>query len=209
MGYGIVNVPSGGGSAEKVQTLETEVSQLKTEVAGKAAAADLTAHTKNRNNPHGVTAEQVGARPKNWMPKLPDVAFLGSNPVQSTADDTTDRWAVLGSGYAWYCEDGKLNDQPSTYGILLNYCYGSDVFQLWHCQNSGPLYARSGNAGGWSGSWKKLIDSSSIGSQNVNYAAYAALSNYDQDYGARLRNQALVAADTTPGANGQIFWTYG
>ena len=53
------------------------------------------------------------------------------------------------------------------------------------------------------------INTGNIGSQNVNYATYAALSNYDQDYGARLRNQALVAADTTPGANGQIFWTYG
>ena len=53
------------------------------------------------------------------------------------------------------------------------------------------------------------INTGNIGSQNVNYATYAALSNYDQDYGARLRNQALVASDTTPPSNGQIYWTYG
>ena len=53
------------------------------------------------------------------------------------------------------------------------------------------------------------INTGNIGSQNVNYATYAAIGNYDQDYGARLRNQALVASDTTPPSNGQIYWTYG
>lgn len=53
------------------------------------------------------------------------------------------------------------------------------------------------------------ITTGNIGSQNVNYATYAAIGNYDQDYGARLRNQALVASDTTPPSNGQIYWTYG
>ena len=40
MGKGFVNVSGGGGSEEK-----------------------LKAHLENKNNPHGVTAEQVGARP--------------------------------------------------------------------------------------------------------------------------------------------------
>lgn len=53
------------------------------------------------------------------------------------------------------------------------------------------------------------ITTGNIGSQNVNYATYAAIGNYDQDYGARLRNQALVTSDTTPPSNGQIYWTYG
>lgn len=65
MGKGFVNVSGGGGSEEK-----------------------LTAHLENKNNPHGVTAEQVGARPDTWMPKLHDVAFLGENPIKTTADDT-------------------------------------------------------------------------------------------------------------------------
>lgn len=280
MGFGIVNVP-GGGSEEK-----------------------LTAHLADKNNPHGVTAEQVGARPNTWMPKLADVAFLGNSPIKATADDTTANWSNLGSGYAWYETGECLNNQPSVYGILVNYSYGSDIFQLWKAQTNDSVYVRSGNAGGWhmawarlvtnselgaqtvksayriledyqtydlnaltegfrvykcngsssnlpvsgayghlmvmqasnesayavqvyfcegdnegiwkryqaGGSWQawvRVIDTKNIGGQSVNYATYAAIGNYDQDYGARLRNQALVASDTTPGANGQINWTYG
>ena len=197
MAMGIVNVPGGGGGEEK-----------------------LKAHLENKNNPHGVTAEQVGAakadhthtaaqvgaRPNTWTPNLQAVAYLGENPVKSTADDTTDRWYRIGSGYAWYCAAGLLNDQPAQYGFLLNYVYGSDVFQIWNSQNAGPLYTRSGNASGWGRSWTKLIDSSSIGSQTVNKAKYAS---GQSSTGAVLRNEALYTSDTTPTANGQINWTYG
>ena len=216
MGKGFVNVSGGGGSEEK-----------------------LTAHLENKNNPHGVTAEQVGARPDTWMPKLHDVAFLGENPIKTTADDTPSGWASVGSGFAWYSAAGQLNNQPGTWGLVVNYVYGSDVFQIWRSQNAGPTYMRSGNANGWASAWVQVsmdghthddryytegevnnllaakqnastaITTGNIGSQNVNYATYAAIGNYDQDYGARLRNQALVASDTTPPSNGQIYWTYG
>ena len=197
MGKGFVNVSGGGGSEEK-----------------------LTAHLGDKNNPHGVTAEQVGAakadhthtaaqvgaRPNTWTPKLHDVAYLGENPVKSTADDTTSRWANLGSGYAWYSAGGLLNDQLAQYGFLLNYVNGSDVFQIWNTQSNGPMYTRSGNASGWGRSWTKLIDSSTIGSQTVNKAKYAS---GQSSTGAVLRNEALYTSDTTPTANGQINWTYG
>lgn len=39
------------------------VDALDAAVGSKAAAADLTGHTGNKSNPHGVTAEQVGALP--------------------------------------------------------------------------------------------------------------------------------------------------
>ena len=197
MGWGTTNVSAGGGEED-----------------------ELKAHLEDKNNPHGVTAEQVGAakadhthtaaqvgaRPSTWTPKLQDVAYLGKNPVKSTADDTTDRWYRIGSGYAWYCDAGLLNDQPAQYGFLLNYVYGSDVYQIWNTQSNGPMYTRSGNASGWGRSWTKLIDSSSIGSQTVNKAKYAS---GQSSTGAVLRNEALYTSDTTPTANGQINWTYG
>ena len=197
MGKGFVNVSGGGGSEEK-----------------------LKAHLENKNNPHGVTAEQVGAakadhthtaaqvgaRPNTWTPKLADVAFLGNQPISAVANDTTANWANLGSGYAWYNAGGLLNDQPAQYGFLLNYVNGSDVFQIWNTQSNGPMYTRSGNASGWGRSWTKLIDSSSIGSQTVNKAKYAS---GQSGTGAVLRNEALYTSDTTPTANGQINWTYG
>ena len=116
MGWGTTNVSAGGGEEDK-----------------------LKAHLENKNNPHGVTAEQVGAakadhthtaaqvgaRPNTWTPKLADVAFLGNQPISAVANDTTANWANLGSGYAWYSAGGLLNDQPAQYGFLLNYVNGS------------------------------------------------------------------------------------
>lgn len=200
MGKGFVNVSGGGGSEEK-----------------------LTAHLEDKNNPHEVTAEQVGAakadhthtaaqvgaRPNTWTPKLQDVAYLGENPVKSTADDTTDRWYRIGSGYAWYCAAGLLNDQPAQYGFLLNYVYGSDVFQIWNTQSNGPMYTRSGNASGWDRSWTKLIDSSSIGSQTVNKAKYASITAPGT---ASLKNIKAGTSDLTAGSSslttGDIYLVY-
>ena len=200
MGKGFVNVSGGGGSEEK-----------------------LTAHLEDKNNPHEVTAEQVGAakadhthtaaqvgaRPNTWTPKLQDVAYLGENPVKSTADDTTDRWYRIGSGYAWYCAAGLLNDQPAQYGFLLNYVYGSDVFQIWNTQSNGPMYTRSGNASGLGRSWAKLIDSSSIGSQTVNKAKYASITAPGT---ASLKNIKAGTSDLTAGSSslttGDIYLVY-
>lgn len=293
MGYGIVNVPGGGGSEEKVQTLETQVSQLKTEVAGKAASADLTAHTKNRNNPHGVTAEQVGAAlkehthdkivfmddrndevtPENttsgitvhiknngadglnnggslhsvvtvrsWHdmtgPKIHELGFTDNGILAhrySTGDGTWSEWSYLAHQYdlnkivedyqtydlntltegfrAYKCKGDSSNLPVSgAFGHLLVMQASSEsafAIQLYFCEddNSG-IWKRYQAGGNWQ-AWVRVIDTKNIGSQSVNNATYAAIGNYDQDYGARLRNQALVAADTTPGANGQIFWTYG
>lgn len=168
-------------------------------------ASDVYSWAKQPNKPV-YTAGEVGARPNTWTPNLQAVAFLGENPVKTTADDTTSRWANLGSGYAWYDAGGLLNDQPAQYGLLLNCVYGSDVFQIWNTQSNGPMYMRSGNASGWGRSWTKLIDSASIGSQTVNKAKYAS---GQSGTGAVLRNEALYKSDTTPTANGQINWTYG
>lgn len=216
MGFGKTNVAAGGGDEEK-----------------------LKAHLNDKDNPHEVTAEQVGAakedhthtaaqvgaRPNTWTPNMADVAFLGNQPISAVANDTTANWANLGSGYAWYSAGGLLNDQPAQYGFLLNYVYGSDVFQIWNSQNAGPLYTRSGNASGWGGSWKRYytegevnnllaakqnastaITTGNIGSQTVNKAQYAS---GQSSTGAVLRNEALYTSDTTPTANGQINWTYG
>lgn len=216
MGKGFVNVSGGGGSEEK-----------------------LTAHLEDKNNPHEVTAEQVGAakadhthtaaqvgaRPNTWTPKLADVAFLGNQPISAVANDTTANWATLGSGYAWYSVGGLLNDQPAQYGFLLNYVTGSDVFQIWNTQSNGPMYTRSGNASGWGGSWKRYYTEGEVNSllaakQNASTAITtgnigsqtvnkAKYASGQSSTGAVLRNEALYTSDTTPTANGQINWTYG
>ena len=131
----------------------------------------LNAHVDNKNNPHSVTAAQVGARPDTWVPNFQEVAYLGENLIASTVDDTTAAWSNIGSGYVWYSAASHLIDQPATYGFLVNYVYGSDIFQIWHSQNSGPMYTRSGNASGWSESWKKHITANDIVSSTNDLAA--------------------------------------
>lgn len=171
-------------------------------------ASDVYEWAKQPGKPV-YTAGEVGARPNTWTPKLPDVAFLGSNPVKSAAEDTTANWAALGSGYAWYCAGSQLTDQPAQYGFLLNYVNGSDVFQIWNSQSAGPMYTRSGNANGWSGSWKKLIDSASIGSQTVNKAKYASITAPGT---ASLKNIKAGTSDLTAGSSslttGDIYLVY-
>lgn len=186
MGFGKTNVAAGGGDEEK-----------------------LKAHLNDKDNPHGVTAEQVGARSNTWTPKLADVAFLGNQPISAVANDTTANWANLGSGYAWYSAGGLLNDQPAQYGFLLNYVNGSDVFQIWNAQSSGPMFMRSGNASGWGRSWTKLIDSSTIGSQTVNKAKYASITTPGT---ASLKNIKAGTSDLTAGSSslttGDIYLVY-
>ena len=41
--------------------------------ARKASEDSVNDHASNKNNPHGVTAIQVGARPNTWMPTADDV----------------------------------------------------------------------------------------------------------------------------------------
>ena len=55
------------------------------------------------------------------------------------------------------------------------------------------------------------INTSNIGSQNVNYAngaGYAAYASASSNYGQVLRNQGLSYSAATPSANGEIIWQY-
>ncbi len=88
--------------------------------------------------------------------------FLGVNPISSTSSDTTTNWVSLGTGYAWYDTAGLLINQPSTWGFVINYKYGSDIFQIWNTQDRGPMYYRCGNASGWGQSWTKILDTTDL-----------------------------------------------
>ena len=87
---------------------------------------------------------------------FPNIAFLGDNPI-TIENDTTQWWAATMSGYAWFSETGRLTDQPSQYGFLVNYAYGSDVFQIYKIQSGGGIYVRGGNSAGWDGTWIRVL----------------------------------------------------
>lgn len=55
------------------------------------------------------------------------------------------------------------------------------------------------------------INTSNIGSQNVNYSNGAGSATYasaSSNYGQVLRNQGLSSSAATPSANGEIIWQY-
>lgn len=81
---------------------------------------------------------------------------LGTNPVKTTATDTWDTWAALGSGLSYYNTAGQLNGQPSRYSILFNMTNGYDVAQLWKEQRDGGLYIRGGNSSQGFAGWHAI-----------------------------------------------------
>lgn len=95
-------------------------------------------------------------------PNISNLTFLGENPTAGSANDTTEFWADKESGRAWISSDGMLIDQPSTYGILINYTYAADVFQIFRSQSEGPTYFRSGNMNGWSGTWEEIATTDNV-----------------------------------------------
>ena len=60
-GKATITINDNSGTAKSVTVYNS--STMDTALAGKATTGDLSAHVENKNNPHGVTAEQVGALP--------------------------------------------------------------------------------------------------------------------------------------------------
>jgi hypothetical protein len=56
------------------------------EKAKSQANQNLQDHTGNKNNPHGVTAAQVGARPDTWMPTAAQVGARPNTWVPTASD---------------------------------------------------------------------------------------------------------------------------
>lgn len=87
----------------------------------------------------------------------------GSNPITSTGADTTANWGALNTSLYFYTNTGQLINQPSQWGYILNLGQGSEVHQIWMEQASGSIWHRGGNGAGWSGTWRRMLDSSNLG----------------------------------------------
>jgi hypothetical protein len=95
-----------------------------------------------------------------------------SNTITTTTNDTTAKWGALHNTVHFYSTTGQLTDQPSQYGLVVNFNNsGSEVHQLWLTQASGDAYHRGGNNSGWNGTWRKFLDSS-------NYTSYVNETNF-------------------------------
>lgn len=87
--------------------------------------------------------------------------------ITTTTNDTVANWGAKGPlSIDWYSTAGQITDQPGQYGFVMNISKGtaSELHQLWFGQPSGDIYHRGGNASGWSGTWKKLLDTNNYAS---------------------------------------------
>lgn len=153
----------------------------------------LGTHTSNKSNPHGVTAEQVGAA-------------LSAKILSDDADLNS----VLTSGM--YRVGGSTKNSPGAYGQVLVISGGGDTAaQLYFPWETNKVMVRGGNPisskGGW-GEWVELVTGQSIASQTV-YAATYAKWGYNIGIGQKgLRNTILNPTEYTPNQNGEICWQY-
>ena len=144
-------------------------------------------HIDNKNNPHGVTAEQVGALTNESLTKetilnkidvldtahggtgattkkeaFANLAYLGNNPISSTEVDTPQKWLELGSGYAKFDTNNLMNNQPEQYMFVINYSHESSaIFQIGSLQSGNGVYYRTGNYSGWTVNWTPLLSTNS------------------------------------------------
>lgn len=144
----------------------------------KTAQTDLSSHTSNKNNPHGVTAEQAGADPKGAAAavqvNLDTHTGNKSNPHNVTCDQIgAIKSSMLGkpNGPAKLGADGILSEDqlPPVSGSLITITFES-AFQ-------GATWTLTGGGENYSG----VVDSSlkavvSVKGVNTLYAVSAAVS---------------------------------
>lgn len=119
--------------------------------------------------------------------------YLGSNPINGTVNDTVSNWTALGTGYAWYDENGTFYGKVGTWGLLFNIVVNSEIFQIWKEQANGDIYWRSGNHGtAWTAdSWNRLA--------NVPRKATVTIPNNWTNTGNGYTSTATVSGATITG----------
>ena len=80
------------------------------DIAEFLSQATPASHATNKNNPHGVTAEQVGARPADWMPSASDVGAR-PNDWMPTAEQVGAR------ANTWLPTIAEIGAAPKGYGL--------------------------------------------------------------------------------------------
>ena len=126
---------------------------------------------KNGTTVQTFTANQSGDATANIT-----VDYVKTADNLTPTADTTAAWKTAfgsknGAYLTWYSAAGKFTNQPNAYGYLETFLQGSDIYQRWHTQSSGPILYRSGNSSGWSnpstGAWNTVATTANIGNATL------------------------------------------
>lgn len=147
-----------------------------------AVQNNLNTHASNTNNPHNVTAEQVGARPNTWLPTAAEVgAVPTSRTVNGKALSADIALSAADVGAAASSHTHAASDITS--GVTNNTSTSSSITGSTNLLTMNTLrYA--------------LNRTTSVGAADTDYTTYMA------------RGTALRSSEATPSYNGQICWVY-
>ena len=112
-----------------------------------------------------ITATAVaygGTGATNAIDARVNLLGLADNIINTLANDTVANWGVYGPcATTFISKTGQITDQPSQWGFIMNITNqkSSEIHQIWATQPHGDMYHRGGNASGWNGTWRKLVDS--------------------------------------------------
>lgn len=123
-----------------------------------------------------VCIEMGGTGVKTIEAARQKLNFIGTN-IMTIDKDTLANWHAMGSGIAYFSQDGLITDQPNTYGFLINLVTTNNVKQIWISQPTGEIYTRGANVNGWIGTWVNIkgeVTTKSNIASSYFYASYVA-----------------------------------
>ena len=132
-------------------------------------ASDVYAWAKASTKPSYSWGEITG-KPSTFTPSSHEHSYIigyGTNTISSSSKDTPAEWGKCKCSVHWYTTSNYITDQPTQWGYLVNIGTPGEVHQLWLSQPGGAIAHRGGNANGWEGSWKVMLDSSNYTSYTV------------------------------------------
>lgn len=99
----------------------------------RAAAAEVLAevlgHVARKDNPHGVTAAQVGARPNTWMPTASDVGALPVE-IEGMQELTSPTQLTKATRYRFNTFNASINDDVQNGRTMTDYTVGDFQCEL-------------------------------------------------------------------------------
>ena len=130
--------------------LDKVISDVDTLKKGLANGSVVVNKATTAGNITGILAiKNGGTGTDNRRTAVDNLFCLGLNPIQTENEDTPANWKQLGSGWAFYDsiaqKDVKLKDMPSSYGTIISFVNGEEIFQIWKNPQDNLIYTRTGN----------------------------------------------------------------
>lgn len=193
------------------------ISTLNAEGTADAALVQnaLNAHKEDTNNPHNTTLSQLGVTATaTELNRLKGIASSVQTQLDSrmkklsltwtdVAEDTTDNWKNLGSGWVYVStSDGVTLPQhngtdETVGGVIINYVYNSLIKQEWHAlTKKDRVYVRGGNSSGWynEGVWNELAQANDKQDTIIGAASTVVSSNLSASKVLVSTNSGKIAA---------------